>query len=155
MMKKIAVWSLMVLLAGGSAWACQESGQCSMEKKSDCSEKGGCPIVAKTVKKAGFFLDNKEALSLSEEQVSEIKTIKLEAEKLQIRHGAEMQIMMLDMQTMMHQEPLDVEGFNAYIDKGTAGMAAGGKQAFAAYAKLKAVLNKDQMTKAKAIWSKK
>jgi hypothetical protein len=162
MKMKIAVWTLMALLVGTSAWAKCGGDQCPMKGydkecsgKSECSEKGGCPITAKTVKKASFFLENKEVIGLSEAQVAEIKSIKNEAEKSQIRQGAEMQIMMLDLEGSLHQEPLDVEGFNAYMDKGAAAMANAGKQSFAAYAKLKSILTPEQMTKAKAAWKKK
>jgi hypothetical protein len=145
---------LMALLATGTAWAGHGNEQCPM-KGHDCSDKGECPIMAKTVKKASFFLDNKETIGLSEDQVAQIQSIKMDAEKSQIRHVAEMQIMMLDMEARMHQEPLDVEGFNSYMDKGAGMMAEGGKQSFAAYAKLKSILTSEQMTKAKAVWNKK
>jgi hypothetical protein len=123
--------------------------------KSECGEGGGCPITAKFMKKAGFILDNKEALSLSEDQEKAVKALKLEVEKTSVRQGADMQIFMLDVMGKINEEPIDVEGTNALIDKGSAGMSESVKSVVAAYAKLKDTLTPEQKAKAKELWSKK
>lgn len=128
-------------------------GQCSM--KSGCDEGGMCPIQGKILKKAKFFLENKDAIGLNAEQVAQIEAIKMDTKKAMIRGGAEMEIMMLEMKAKLHEEKVDVEGMNAMIDKGSAGWAEAGKASVAAYAKLKGILTADQMTKAKEVWKKK
>ena len=134
-------------------------GQCS-GKKSGCShgecgkESNGCPIVEKFMKKAHFFLENQSEIGLSDDQVSKIKTMKMDMKKNMIRHMAEQQIFMLDMKSKLSEPALDIEGMNAMIDQAMSGMATGAKSMVAALAELKGVLTEDQMTKAKEIWKK-
>jgi len=134
-------------------------GKCPMKEKGcshgECGKgAGGCPIVEKFMKKAYFFLDNQAEIGLTEEQVSKIKTMKMDMKKTMIRNKAEQQIFMLDMKSKLSEPALDVEGMNAMIDQAMAGMAAGAKGTVAALAELKSVLTEEQMTKAKEIWKK-
>ncbi len=126
---------------GDDCVKCQDS-------KDDC----GCPIISKIMKKAKFFLKNSKEIGLSDAQVDQIKAIKSDAKKTSIRAEAEMKIGKMDLEAKLSEPTVDVEGLNAMIDKGMAGMAAGAKASIAEYAKLKAVLNEAQMTKAKEIW---
>lgn len=134
---------------------CDDKSGRSMQK--DCDSKQDdcglqCPVASKVMKKAHFFLSNSDAIGLSEEQVTKIKTIKWDVKKQMIRAGAEMQIGMGEMEAKLSEPTVDVEGLNSMIDKGTAEWAAGGKKMVAAYAELKAVLTPEQMAKAKEIW---
>jgi hypothetical protein len=135
------------------------AGQHDCDGGSGCSnggqQQGGCPITAKFMAKSAFFLDNKDALGLSDDQVKTIKALKLEVEKTSVRQGADMQIFMLDVMAKLQDDTVDVEGTNSLIDKGSAGMSESVKSVVAAYAKLKGTLTAEQATKAKAIWSKK
>ena len=135
--------------------------QCPMSEK-DCDHqdcKGGddtkCPIVGKLMKKAGFFLENQKEIGLSEDQVTQIKAIKMEAKRGYIRAGADMEIFELDLKEKLSDPVLDTDSVNAMIDQASAGMASGAKASIASYVKLKAVLSPEQMAKAKEIWISK
>lgn len=153
---------MMLSLAAAPAFADNhcEGGRCPFKNKmgcdqgKDCDKKGECPIAAKVLKKAGFFLSNKAEIGLSEEQVAEIKAIKLATLKSMIRSKAEMEIFEMELMDKMSQPALDLASLNASIDEASAGWGAGAKATLADYAKLKAVLNEGQMSKAKEIWAK-
>lgn len=154
---------MMLTLAGAPAFADKhcEGGRCPFSDKKDCGQdkdcdkKGECPIAAKVLKKADFFLSNKSEIGLSDDQVSQIKAIRLGTLKSMIRSKAEMEIFEMELMDKMSQPSLDLEGLNASIDQASAGWGAGAKATLADYAKLKAILNEGQMTKAKEIWTKK
>ena len=168
-MKKISALLMFVLLAMPLAAApalanhhgkgCCSHGKCSMKGK-DCSrgecgkKSGGCPFVEKFMKKAHFFLENQAEIGLSEEQVSTIKTMKMDMKKSMIRHMAEHEIFMMDMEAKLGEPAMDVEGINAMIDQAMAGMTTGAKGTVAALVELKSVLTEEQMAKAKEIWKK-
>jgi hypothetical protein len=85
---------------------------------------------------------------------AEIKAIKLATLKSMIRSKAEMEIFEMELMDKMSQPALDLASLNASIDEASAGWGAGAKATLADYAKLKAVLNEGQMSKAKEIWAK-
>ena len=154
----------MTLFAASVAMAECPKGQCPMEQHKNCSKASSgdcgekeycCPITAKFMKKADFFLDNADEIGLSEEQIASIKSMKSEVKKGYIRGMAEMQIFEMDVNAKMSEPTVDVEGLNALIDSTMGGMIQGSKTTVASYAKLKAVLTPEQMSKAKEIWKKK
>lgn len=151
---------MLLSFAGVPAFADHDckGGRCPMKEMScphgKCEDKGECPIAAKLMKKAGFFLSNKAELELTDEQVSQIKALKMATKKAMIRAKAEMEIFEMDLLDRMSQPVLDVEGLNAQIDQASAGWGASAKATLADYVKLKAVLSDKQMAKAKEIWVK-
>jgi hypothetical protein len=155
----------LVLGMAGQAWAehgggcCAHGGQCQMMAKRGYDHDGGkggcdCPIQSKILKKAGFLLENAEAIGLSDDQVAQIKAIKMDTKKAKIRMGAEMKMMELDLDAKMSEAKLDVEGLNAMIDTAAQGFNAGSKASIATYAKLRGILSEEQQVKAKALWKK-
>lgn len=138
------------------AGQCPKSGGQGSDclQSADCEKSGGCPIIGKFMKKAHFFLSHADEIGLSDDQVKQIKAMKTEMQKTSIRQAAEMQVFMLDIEAKLHEDTVDVEGINAMMDKGGAGMTEGGKAAVLAYAKLKAVPTPAQYAKAKEIWKK-
>ncbi len=116
------------------------------------SGKDGCPIAGKVLMKAHFFTSNSDEIGLSQDQVAQIKAIKMQTKKRMIQDGANMQLFMIDVESKLMEEKVDVEGLNALIDQGTTGMTASAKESVKAYADIKAVLTPDQMKKAKEIW---
>ena len=139
------------------AYANCSGDHCPMKKggHGHGGEKYECPIVAKFMKKAHFFLEHQQELGLKDEQVKAIKDLKTEVEKNYIRQSAEMKIFQLDMEAKMSEPKVDVEGINGMIDKGMASMAESAKASVASYAKLKGVLSDEQMSKAKELWHSK
>lgn len=151
-----------VTMAAGPVWAehACKGGQCPMMQSGCCrdghdqADLSECPITNKVIEKAKFFLENAEAIGLDEAQVKTIKGIKMEAKKAKINQKAQMEVFHMDITAKMSESPLDVEGLNTMMDEAAAGMTAGGKGMIATYAKLKAVLTENQMTKAKELWKK-
>ncbi len=133
--------------------SCGKADSCD-KGASDC-DKSGCPIIGKIMKKAHFFLANKEALGLSEQQVERIKAIKLQTQKSVIKQQADMSLFMLDLDAKLDQPKVDVEGIGAMMEQGMAAMGQSGRASVQAYADLKSILTDDQMAKAKEIWKKK
>ncbi len=106
------------------------------------------------MKKAKFFLKNQKEIGLSEEQVAQIKAIKLNTKKTALRQSAEMDIFKMELDAKLSDTKLDTAAIDAMLDQASGGWGAGAKASVAEYAKLKAVLNEQQMAKAKEIWMK-
>jgi len=134
---------------GGSC----EGDQCPFKGKGE--EQYACPVTEKFMKKAEFFLDNQQAIGLSDDQVSEIKQLKLDVKKAYIRGMAEHEVFSLDIQSQLSQPKVDTDAVNGMIDQFAAGMTKGAKDTVASYVKMKGILSKDQMAKAKEIWMAK
>jgi len=149
-MKKFVAVFLIAILAFPTALSYADHGQCP-------TGKGGhkCPVTEKFMKKAHFILENKDEIGLTEEQVKTIKDLKLKVKKGAIKQGADLEIMMLDVEDKMSEDQVDVEGINAMIDEGFGSMSDTTKEVVSDYAKLKGTLTPEQMTKLKSIWAKK
>ena len=119
------------------------------------SEKYACPITAKLMKKGKFFLAHETELGLSEEQVDQIKAIKLDTKKAAARQKAEHEIFMLDMESKLSETAVDVDGISRMIDEQIPMMTQGAKKTVEDFAKLKAVLTPEQLAKAKELWKAK
>ena len=133
---------------GGDKHECSKVGDCGGQEES------GCPIVSKLMKKSGFYLKNADEIGLSEDQVKQIKAIKLEAEKDEILGGAQMKVAFLDIESKMSADPVDQEALNAVVEGLSTSMNQGAKKTIKLYVDLKSVLTADQKKKAKEIWKK-
>lgn len=168
-MKKFYTFLVLALMAmplaavpafAGHGKDCKD-GRCSLHEKKGCCKSGcdksseQCPLAAKFMEKAHFFLDNQQEIGLSEEQVKTIKQLKMERKKAFIRQKAEYEVFGIDLKMKLYESPLDVDGINGMIDQFSASMANGSKETVAALAELKSVLDDTQMAKAKEIWKKK
>ncbi len=150
-MKNFVMALLIAILAFPASLSyADHGGQCP-------AGKGGyqCPITEKFMKKAHFILENKDEIGLTEEQVKTIKDLKLKVKKGAIKQGADLEMMMLDLEGKMSEDQVDVEGINAMIDEGFSSMSGATKEVVSDYAKLKGTLTPEQMTKLKSIWAKK
>lgn len=130
---------------------CGSKGDCGK-----CGEKGGgCPIAEKFMTKAHFFLDNQKEIGLSEDQVNQIKKMKVDMKKNAINGKAAHEIFGLELEQHLSQPKINLEAVNSFIDQSMAAMTQGAKDSVAAYAALKGVLTEDQMKTAKQIWQSK
>lgn len=158
--------AIMIFTLAVPAFAKCEGGHCPMKgkrgeecaSKGACSSKGDCckdqcPITAKLMKKAHFYLENQKEIGLKEDQIKAIKAIKMETKKAEIRQSAEMQVFMMDLESKLSEPQLDTEGLNAMVDSMSSGFNSGAKATIAAYAKLKGILTADQHAKVKELWS--
>lgn len=149
-MKKFVTALLITFLAFPAASSYADHGR-SSEGKGEYQ----CPITEKFMKKAHFILENKDEIGLSEEQAKTIQALKLKVKKGAIRQGADLEMLMLDVEGKMMEDQVDVEGISAMIDEGFGLVSDSTKEVVSDYAKLKATLTPEQMTKLKSIWAKK
>lgn len=155
-MKKNAIifLTLVTLLTASGAELYAGGKECPYGDKKQCDkgQEAQCPLVAKFMKKAEFFLANQQQIGLSAEQVGQIKALKTEEQKAYIRAMADMQVLHIDIDAKMSEPKVDVAAISALIDTGMTGMTAGAKATVNRYAQLKGVLTDEQMAKAKEIW---
>jgi len=159
-MKKIMMFILfvgMTMFLTSPAFAHSMDGQYGGKGCSCKMDKGQyqCPIAKKAMMKAQFLLENKVEIGLADDQIKNIKDIKLQMEKDSIRQGADMKMFMLDLESRLMEDKVDVEGVDAMIDKGFTSAAASAKSNLAAYAQLKGLLTADQVAKMKALHEQK
>lgn len=134
-------------------------GGCPMGKgsdcgsKSQCDQKGGCPIANQLIELAHEALENQKDLGLTAEQVSTIRGLKIANKKREIQQMANMQIMMIDMKVKMMDENFDAKGLSGLVDQGSAAMADGAKQTIQDYGKLLKTLTAEQRAKLKEMKS--
>lgn len=125
-----------------------EGKECPMKMgKEHCQ----CPITEKFMKKARFLLENKSDIGLTDDQVKAIKDLKLQMEKDSIRQNADKKTFMLDLKSKLAEDKVDIEGTSALIDQNFTTASAAAKSNLAAYAKLKGLLNPDQIKKMKVL----
>ena len=110
-----------------------------------------CPITDKFMKKTHFLLEHKSDVGLTDDQVKTIKELKLQMEKDSVRQSSDMKTFILDLKSKLSEDKVDVAGANALIDKNFTSASAAAKSNLAAYAKLKSLLNPDQIKKMKAL----
>lgn len=67
--------------------------------------------------KVKFILLHQDELNMSDEQVEVIKKIKMDLKKSMIRQKAEIEGIMVDFYSALHQDPIDIEAINALIDQ--------------------------------------
>ena len=151
--------TMVILLLGTFVFISSPAFARSMEGQSQGKQclmmtdkgQGQCPIASKFMMKAHFLLEHKTDIGLTDDQVKSIKDLKLQMEKDGIRQCADMKTAMLDVESKLTEDKVDVEGTNALIDKGTAAASTAAKSNLAAYVQLKSLLTPDQLTKMKAI----
>lgn len=137
------LFAFMLLMAAANAYA---SGMCSGKDKGH-----GWGLEDMFFHKAGSALCNSTELGLTEEQMTKIKALKLKAKKEDIRLGADIAIIALDIDEAMHADTIDVAAVNALIDKKLA-LKKEEMQFFVnSYAEFKNILTKEQRDKLKEI----
>jgi len=108
----------------------------------------------KIYKKAHSMLAHEEDLGLSEKQVEAIKTIKRNTKKEVIMKEASIDVLKIDIQAKLHENPVDVEAIDPLIDQKYTLKKEKAKFLVKALADLKAVLSEKQYETLKEIWRK-
>jgi len=96
-----------------------------------------------------MILSNKDALGLSEEQIKNVKDLKMKTKKDLIRMDAEIDVTRLDIESAMWDETADTETINKLIDKKYDLKKEKAKSLVAACNALKGILTKEQNDKMK------
>ncbi len=158
--KYIAITSLMLILILSylvpAVHACEGKKTKGHQYAYDCKKTKGYQkdFDGKVFHKAYFLLKNKEELGLSDEQVKEIKDLKLKVKKDSITRKAEIETLALDIKAKMHEETIDTEDINGLIDKKYELKKAKSKSLVEAYVTLKDILTKEQKKELKSLYKK-
>ena len=114
----------------------------------------GWDLESKFYKKAHLVYSKKDELGLSDEQAKKIKSLKMETKKDLIRKKAEIEILGLDIKSMLWEDVVNTEEINKLIDKKYELKKEKAKALVAAYATLKNFLSEDQKDKLKELCKK-
>ena len=127
--------------------------------RSGCSDpncpysKGGRSTYTMTDKffdKYQWIMNSRDKIGLTDDQVSNLKSLKHEFKKGIILKEAQIDVLALDIKSAMHQNPIDVEAVNALIDKKYDFKKAKVKSSVEAIAKLKSMITAEQWTQLKS-----
>ena len=102
--------------------------------------------------KAATICKNKSELGLTDEQVEQIKALKIAAKKNLISTQAEIDIVKIDLQAEMWKDTIDTEAVNKLIDKKYELQKETAKSTVGAYAKIKNILTADQQKQLKTLY---
>jgi len=118
-----------------------------------CKRKGK-GMEQKLFKKAGFLWMNQDEIGLSEEQVGQIKEIKIESKKELVKRNAEIDTVKIEIKSKLYDDDIDVVEVDKLIGQKYDMKKGKAKYLVKQYVKLKGVLTADQMDEAKKIWRK-
>lgn len=121
-------------------------------KKKGCQKAGG--LEKKFLCKAHFVLKNSDELGLSDKQIKEIKTLKIDAKKDIIRKKSEIDLIAVDIKAAMYTDPIDTAAINKLIDKKYDLKKEKTKALVGAYAALGGTLTEEQKANLKALRKK-
>lgn len=111
-------------------------------------------LEAKFFHKAHFLIENQEKIGLTEDQIKTIKALKTDVMKNLLRQEAEIEVLAIDVQAKLWEDPVNVEETNKIIDQKYELKKAKTKSLVEAFAKLKGTLTEDQKNAMKAVWKK-
>ncbi len=112
----------------------------------------GSDLEALFFHKAHFFLECADQIGLTDDQIEKIKKLKMDVKKGLIRQDAELEILMLDLETALRGRTVDVKAVNALLDEKFEIQKAKARSLVQAFAELKKVLTDEQYAKMKALW---
>ena len=102
--------------------------------------------------KAHSILDKKQELGLTEDKVEAVKTLKLETQKALIKQNAEIEVLALEIQSKLHEYPVDAEAVKKLVSQKYDLKKAQAEGLVDAVAKLKGTLSKEQYDKLIQLW---
>ena len=143
-MKFLAVAALAIALVVGF-------GVASAFADGGCKGKGGHGLDDKFYMKAKMALSHEDDLGLSDDQVKKIKDLKHKIKKDVIRADADVEIIIVDIESAMWEDTIDIEAVNKLLDKKYDIMKGKAKEIVAACSELKEILTKEQKDKMKAM----
>ena len=145
-MKKTLLLTIMCMLVLGSYAL---AGHAYGGKDSGYYHSG---LKEKFFHKAHFYLEHQEELGLSEEQVDQIKALKIEVKKNMIRQGAEIDILKIDIHAGLREKQPDVDALHKLIDQKYNIKKTKAKTLVSSIVQVKSILTEEQSEKSKEIW---
>ena len=106
----------------------------------------------KLFRRAHKLLMHQEELGLTEDQVDQIKNLKVDVSKYCIRRDAEIEIAALDIRHKLHDDVIDTEAIDMLIDQKYTLKKDKAKYVVGALGKLKGLLTEDQKTKLESLY---
>ena len=173
MNRKMKLITLMTMIAVGCLASISyanrdEKGCCPMGKSREHGEKswghwgdkekwgrGHGDLDDKFFYKASMILKNKKELGLSDKQISDLKSLKLDTEKNLVMKKAELEVLSLDIRSKLMDETIDTKEVNALIDKKYDLKKEKEKSLVTAFAALKNILTDEQKKALKELRHKK
>tara|TARA_Y100000031_G_C8157631_1_gene355343 strand:- start:79 stop:555 length:477 start_codon:yes stop_codon:yes gene_type:complete len=146
----IALTSLVMILMLGSVVSTAHADGYGKSKGCYYKQKSSCKVL----KKAKFMLHNQEELGLSDEQVKQIKDLKVKAKKEVIRKKAEIEILAIDIKAGMWADVIDANAINGLIDMKYELKKQKAKSLLSSYVELKNILTAEQKKTLKALFRK-
>jgi len=111
-------------------------------------------FAEKVLWKAHFFLKNQDELKLSDEQIRQIKDLKVSVKKDLVKRGAEIDLMKIDIKSALYEDTINREAINKLIDKKYDLKRSKAKYLVGQYVALKSILTDEQTKEVKALWKK-
>ena len=146
------VMTLIFAVSISAIYASGHSGK-TCGKGSSC--KGGygkSDLESKFYKKAWMIMENGDELGLSDEITDKIKDLKMSTKKALVMKKAEIEVIGLDIKSLLHESTVNTEEINKLIDKKYELKKEKAKSIIAAYATLKGYLSEGQMDKLKELY---
>jgi len=150
-MKKSTLTCITALVVAAAVFAAPAFADSHSKYEKYGKEKKGY-LEEKFYDKAKFFLSNADEIGLTEGQVKEIKAVKHDTKKTLIKQQAEMDVLAVDIKSMMYTEDIDTAAVAQLIDKKYEIKKEKAKTLVDAIARIKKVPTKGQMDKAREIW---
>jgi hypothetical protein len=138
-MKKFTVISLVAFFVIAVPVLAYSDTHCDCKKM-----KHKAKMEEKVFKKLHVIMKNKDELKLSENQITEIRKLKVDAKKDLIRKKAEIDLISVDIKSKLWDETIDVSRINKLVDQKYDLKKEKTKSLIAAYAELKKILSKEQ-----------
>ena len=113
--------------------------------------KMGGALDGKFFHKASMILKHKKELALSDKQIADLKSLKLETEKNLVMKKAEIEMVSLDIRGKLTDETIDTKAVNALIDKKYDLKKEKEKSLVTAFASLKSLLTDEQKASLKQL----
>ncbi len=107
----------------------------------------------KLFKKVKMIYLYQDELNISDKQLDQIKGLKIALKKDLIMKGADLDIIKVDIRSLLYEDVIDVGAVNKLIDQKYEIKKAKMKKVVESYAQLKKILTKEQMEKLKKIVS--
>lgn len=108
-------------------------------------------VKEKFFKKAKMIYLYQDELNVTDEQLDQIKELKIALKKDLIRKGADLNIIKVDIRSLLHEDEVNISAVNKLIDQKYEIKKAKMKKVVQSYAQLKKILTKEQIEKLKEI----
>ena len=143
-MKRIILSMLLVVGFIAAYPSGVQAGQHGDGGCSKCAEKAKACEISKLKQKVGLLWENQAELKITEKQMSDIKEVKHNAIKQLIQFNADKEIVMVDLESQMWKDTMDIDAVNPLIDAKYVAKTKSAKTVAKAIADIQQILNVEQ-----------